>query len=364
MAVLAGLLLLNFWTNPAGAQERGREPALNWVRMEGAEACITAAQLAHRVEERLQRVVFVAPSEANLFVDGTVAQESAGFHVRLQLSASDGTIHGERNLAFHGSDCAVIDEAVVLVIAVTLYPDSALGVPGIPLDAELSAQLTEMFGQEPSVPDVRLAEPAPKPEPESAAATELTDEAREEVKDSHSAQPGPATPFGFAPFLALGGGLGILPGLGLLGTVGVDISPSEALRIELSFAAAPKQTVSLQGGRVQFGWAQGAVSLCPWRLWAEDTDLCAGAELGMLSARAQGYPEQTAAQRDLLLNGRIGAVYRPQLWGLLQLRLAVSAAVRILTRAYEVQGLSGQNETAFRTGPLTARAEIGLSLSF
>ena len=51
----------------AQAQESAvTEPGLNWVRLAGADDCISAAELADAVELRVGRTLFVATTEAEL----------------------------------------------------------------------------------------------------------------------------------------------------------------------------------------------------------------------------------------------------------------------------------------------------------
>jgi hypothetical protein len=59
----------------AAARAEQRAPGLNWVRLEGAASCISAARLAQRIEARIGRVLFTSVSEAALFVDGSLEQE-------------------------------------------------------------------------------------------------------------------------------------------------------------------------------------------------------------------------------------------------------------------------------------------------
>ena len=72
---LLGLVLVGSAQAQGGAR---RGPALNWVRLPGAESCIAASELALRVEERLERRVFVLAPDAELAFDGYVQPRAAG----------------------------------------------------------------------------------------------------------------------------------------------------------------------------------------------------------------------------------------------------------------------------------------------
>src|SRR5690349_8998115 len=78
-------------------------PGLNWLRLEGADGCISAAQLAQAVEARVGRVLFVPASSAALFVDGSVRlREPEHWQVELGISDADGRVLGRRSLEIRG----------------------------------------------------------------------------------------------------------------------------------------------------------------------------------------------------------------------------------------------------------------------
>ena len=67
----AGLLVL---LSPRSAAAQ-RTSSLSWVRLEGADQCIGAQELARRVEERVGRRVFVSASQAELSLEGHVERQ-------------------------------------------------------------------------------------------------------------------------------------------------------------------------------------------------------------------------------------------------------------------------------------------------
>lgn len=100
-------------------------PGLSWVRLEGAETCISTIALAQRIEDKLGRPVFVPTSAAELTIEGHVApRPGGGFVSQLSVVAPDGRVLGTRQLESPGVDCAELDDALILVIAVTLVPDN------------------------------------------------------------------------------------------------------------------------------------------------------------------------------------------------------------------------------------------------
>ncbi|HEX7480230.1 MAG TPA: hypothetical protein VF331_20690 [Polyangiales bacterium] len=113
----------------AAAQVKLR-PALHWSRAPQAESCVDPKTLAERVET-LTGPVLVAPTDAELSIEGHVeARSSGGFRVRITVTNKRGAPTGERLLDFATRDCRTIDSSVALVIATLIDP--ALGVEGLP----------------------------------------------------------------------------------------------------------------------------------------------------------------------------------------------------------------------------------------
>lgn len=123
---------------PAPAVER--TSSLGWVRLPGAEQCIGPQALAEQVEARLGRSVFVPASSADLSVEGRVERvaEPAGWRATIVVSDRAGTPLGERAVPAAGDDCHALDDALVLVIALTIDPDaeSRPRTPATPTPAE------------------------------------------------------------------------------------------------------------------------------------------------------------------------------------------------------------------------------------
>ena len=80
--------------------------ALNWVRDEGAEQCITSARLATGLES-LVGPILRSPSEAERAVEGFVRQDgrSGRWHVRVRLLDRAGKELGVRMLEREDADC-------------------------------------------------------------------------------------------------------------------------------------------------------------------------------------------------------------------------------------------------------------------
>ncbi len=329
-------------------------PALNWVRLPGAERCIAAAELADRIEERVGRVLFVPDTEAGLSVDGRVGRNEQGFQVTLQVSKPGGRVLGEREIEVMGDDCAAIEEAVVLVIAVTLYPRTGLLGSGIPLDPETAAGLEALFGDEPLDPDPE-ALPQADPEPEPAPVRRVS-------------RPAP-TPAGFSGAettveLDAAGAVaaGQLPGLSFGVAARLGLRFGALWPIELGAALWHETVEERAGGQARFGLIAGSVALCPWQVPVRGR-LCLGARAGSLRVEATGFAETEPASTDLVVDLEATGLFRPRLWGALHAYLGLSLALPLLQHGYTFQAADGTTVELFRIAQLTIRAQIGLGLS-
>jgi hypothetical protein len=371
----AALVALALLVSPARAAELPA-PGLNWVRLSGAESCISAAALAQRVETRVGRALFVAIAEAALFVDGHVSPSAVeGWQVTLELSEPGGKVLGRREMQFAGSDCSAIDEAVALVIAVTLYPNTSLVGSGIALDPSTSASLQALFGAEPVDPDPSSL-PASAPATASTSTTARATSAAEHAQqrsDRVEPEPDSSSPatraqgWRVAVDAAAAAGLGHLPGASLGVAAHVAITPPSAWPIEAGFVLFPPKTAQMDGtsGRVRFDSLAASLILCPWQpAWLAELALCAGAEVGRLRARSDGFPEGDTTANDAIANALGAARLRFQLVGALELHARLVLAVPLAQHRYTVQTDDGATATLFRIPQLAARSELGLALAF
>jgi len=344
-------------------------PGLNWVRLAGAESCISAAALAQRVETRVGRALFVAIGRAGVFVDGHVSPSlDRGWKVTLELSEPGGKVLGRREMQFATADCSAIDEAVALVIAVTLYPNTSLVGSGIALDPSTTASLQALFGQEPVDPDPSSL-PSTTPEPVPVLAAQPARPRIDAAEPARASSP-PSTRspgWSVAADAAAAGGLGQLPGASLGVAAHVAITPPSAWPIEVGFVLFPAKTARSEqaSGRVRFDLLAASLALCPWQPeWLPALVFCAGAEVGRLRVRSEGFPEGDTTAHDAIANAMGAARLRARLIGALELRAALVLAVALAQHRYTVQTDDGGTATLFRVAQLGARAELGLALAF
>jgi len=349
------------------AQENAvTEPGLNWVRLEGADDCLSAAQLADKVEVRVGRTLFVATTQAALFVDGTVrgAPKADGtgrvFDIKLQVSRPGGEVLGERELSIEGSTCSIIDDAVSLVIAVTLYPRSSLVVTGIPLDPNTAASLTTLFGDEPTDPD-------PSSLPKATASTRVTPkaQARAESQEQQSNGTGapPGTGLSLDPIGAAG--VGQMPNVRVALGGYLRIFPRHVFPFDLGLAHYFVATEPVpEGGGVDFSLTTVSLTGCPWSFLTTDLRGCVGFEGGVLASAPRALAQTGPRSTDPVLSILVGLVFRPRIAGPLHLRAALLAGVPLLQHEFVYQALDGGFPTLFQTSPIHGRADFGLGVTF
>ncbi len=116
------------------AQAAGPPPrtsSLSWVRLAGADACVSTQDLARGVETRLGRAVFVSAAQADLSVEGRIepAHGKPGWRALLVLRDAKGAQLGTRELARDEGSCDSMREPLVLVVALMIDPDAAMDPP-------------------------------------------------------------------------------------------------------------------------------------------------------------------------------------------------------------------------------------------
>jgi hypothetical protein len=128
---------------------------LVWVRGARTESCSDGATIASGVSARLGRNAF-SPS-APRSIEGFIQHEGGGWTAHIYVRDDSGKIAGSRDLSSEAPDCAPLEAAVTLAIALAIDPDAALRpAVSIPLVPSVPAQPPSS----PPVPPVIL--PAPR----------------------------------------------------------------------------------------------------------------------------------------------------------------------------------------------------------
>lgn len=367
--VLAGI------AQPARAQ---RTSSLSWVRLPGAEACIATQRLAQRVELRVGRPVFVSASQADLSLEGHVERAPQGdaFVATLVVSDRSGRELGRRVLRAPGSDCAALEPALVLVIAIGIDPDAAL--PSTQQPGGLSADTQALLSQlelpktseealrELAVPDPAVAVP-PDPGPVDL-----------ETRAPPRPRRPPANPgevptrvesAGTSVVLGITGEMGVLPSTALGGSLRIKLAISGFWPIELSLAGLlpDREPLEASPGVAETALLAAGVALCTPsnELRTLEFFACAGSRAGALDAHGDGFAQDlsaTSAWVELLAQAatrlRFGAM---RSW---LLQLTVAAGVPFIRDTYRYRDEREDARDLYRPAPVVGRIELGTGVSF
>jgi len=348
--VLAGLLILGGAAHAQAGPTRG--VALNWVRLAGAEGCISPVDLARQIEERLGRQVFSRTSDAILVIEGRVGpQRDGGFTAVIRVGDPDGRLYGTRELSVAEPDCRKLDTIVTLIISITLRRQ---GDSGIELPAAVAAALDALFADEPTDPD-----PATLPD------ADLSAPGGEVATVAPSAAADPALPPSVPAFQAqLEGGLAMFTGAAPASSFAPLLRPQLLLHGWASFglegrvafaqdqriASEPRGTLTYQSYALAAIACVRALEQVP-SLW-----LCAHARLGSLSLTARDFVHSYAASQFWFEVAPVAQLRTP-LAGPIYAQLGVGLPFRVLRPSFQFQDSEGELRDAF------SLAIFGLDLS-
>jgi hypothetical protein len=336
---------------------------VNWVRLEGADDCLTAPEIATGVETYLDRVLFGAATTAKLFVDGYVRAGAAGtWDATLELVLPDGRRLGARQLSLTGPDCSAIADGVVFVIVLMLED---LRTSRIALDPQLAALLDSLFppadGQMLPPPLDPLARAGLPPRPQAPVRTPAHAESGSSVDVARGQ-------LGGVRIEASGvGSLGLLPGFSLGVAVLATLETGVIWPVELGMAVFPERAVTATAddtarGRAAYSLSMISAGLCPLQLFGA-LALCAGTDLGFLDVRRDGFANPTVDSSHFLIMPRASSVVRLELGSHLLLRASMGVAAPLRRAVYSFRTETGKTQL-FQTWPVTARADIGLGTAF
>jgi len=310
-----------------------RTSSLSWVRMQGAESCISTQALARAVEARLHRSVFVSAARADLSVEGSVEPINApqGWHAAVRVRDEHGALLGERDISTQGSSCVDLSEPLALVIALMIDPD-----------ADLST--------EPENP------PEPPPPPPTT---------RVEVRREKVYVPVPVQPEQAPPPWRFEGGVGVVSGRGHLpfpsvgAGAGALLQPRGFLTIEAH--GSVWRAAQLDNSDADIRRWDGGLTLCP----LADTTimggyaLCAGGQAALLSAHGVKGDANTGSYvvPEFVVLGRGSLVILDPF----VLRFGVSVFVPLRRPSFYGDTSS---ESVFRSYWIGTVADFGLGLRF
>ncbi len=327
--------------------------SLGWVRLPGAESCITSRELAKRVEGSLGRPALVSASQGDLAIEARVEPGKSGksgkpesWKVTLVTTPHDGTATGTRELKITGESCSAIDEPVALALAITIDPEAALApkldAPKPPLATPppvLAAAIVAPAAPKVIVRDERVFVPVP------AKAPDVEGDLR------------------IAPQLAVG----LLPHAALGLELGASLKTAFAWPIELSGGIlTDSQTHGSDGGAV-FSLGYGALALCPTTQRATSDPFwisaCVGAQGGVMRGRGFGYdqPADSSASwvatfGDVRLSAR--------LTGPLFAQIGAGLLAAIVRPRFTYVAADGKPVDVFQESSIAGRFQLSLGFHF
>ncbi|HEX7604247.1 MAG TPA: hypothetical protein VF316_21665 [Polyangiaceae bacterium] len=320
----------------ARAGEPSKPSSLSWVRLEGAESCITTQALARAVEARLGHAVFVSPSEAELSVEGSVGPivGSVKWRATVALRGRDGQMMGTRTIESGEAECGALDDKLALAIAIMIDPEGALTKhdppPPPPPPPPVEHAVTVY---------VPVPAPAPAPAPEAWHV---------------EPQAGVGLYLGFTPQI----------GFGVFGAANVA-SPIAHIGFRLAGHFIVPNGIAVDTGRAEMWAALGSAAYCP--LFGEagrmSSYLCVGGFAGLFHASGEGLPSTRSGSLPLL-----GAVLdwsaSVRLVGPLTAGATASLGVAIVRGHVAYTDASGRDTEVYATGLLSFSSGVFLGLRF
>jgi hypothetical protein len=381
-ARLVAFVLLSPLLAPAPAIARGPAPALSWVRGEGAESCITSVELAKKVESVLGGPVFVSASEAELVIEGYVnPKKGGGFEARLMVIDASGRWLGSRDLSIGLLDCSALDEALALVIAVTINPESGLAGGSI-LSPEMAATLDGLFSRDAA--EVAASEQAAEASDANAipsSASTRTAPKRERMGLESAAESGDIAPNPYhgsravetisswylSAAAALGAGLqpGIAPGF----SVEVAYESNRVLRLGLrgSLSVPTEENTGTDLSRnASFKVLALTPLICPVSssLGPHTISGCAGLMIGAIQARPSGFSVKNRKTSELILNPTFDFRLKWNVSEYISPRLGVAAILPLIQHAFNYRNTEGVTSELFRIRQIALGAELAVEVKY
>lgn len=315
-----------------------RTSSLSWIRLSGAEDCVSTQDLARDVEARLRRSVFVSAAQADVSVEGHIEPKGSGkgWNATIALRDAKGTLLGTRELRRDDpSSCAELREPLALIVAVMIDPDAALGGEG---------QRHETAPREPVV----IANP------------------QHDAAEVLPPRPTPAPPqWKFDGGASLIAGLGLLPNAGLGVYGGGLLEPPHLIPLQGFGAVWLDNTASTEGpGRATFSLMFLGGGLCPltWRTSRVSAYGCANGHLGLIKSHGEGFDVPASDERKPYLAGALEGRVSIRLFGPIALRAAVSVAAPLLRDTFEYRRADGTSAKLFQMAPVVGTADFGFGV--
>lgn len=329
---------------PARA-ETGPEPVrFAWVRGDGADRCASQQQIAEQVTARLGKSPFAA--DASRSIEAIVTGSARRLKARIFVRGKDGALLGSRELTSEAADCASLEAASVLAIALAIDPEAAMRPPAPPPRPPPPPPVVRLPATPPPLPALPLppAEPMAAPLPAALAPPVIE---REGLGNSGIALRG-------------GAGFGLLPGPAPAVSLAAHVGVARPVQITAEAMWLPETRTS--DARFGFGLAALSLGACfvPVRAPAVDLAACAAVWGGAIHAVV--YDLQPAAPGDY---GWAAASATPRLrvrlGGRLHAEVGAHLIVPINRRSFAVRGWA---DPVFQQAPVTVLTFAGLGVHF
>jgi hypothetical protein len=363
------------WLLASAAPAHATPPtsSLSWVRLPGAESCLSTHQLAESVEKRLGHRAFVSASQAELSLEGRIERTARDrWSATLVVSDRNGHVLGKRELHARGDSCAAIERSLVLVVAIAIDP-GAVQSAVLTSDDHLSDDANNLLDQLdlPVANDADLLDKLRIPEP-AAAAAPAPGSYPIPPPPSAAGKPAPASvPVKHDLLLVLSARavFGVLPSAAVGGQLSLAYEPRTFVPFELLvFGYWPQTGPSSEDSAVP--WQAHFVlyglggRLCPWSLGPAvlRVSLCGGAHLGVLSVDGRGFARDlntTGPWAQLDLQARLLARF-----GRFALQLAATAGASLLRDQLEFADAAGVRRPLFRPDVFSLGLALGAGMFF
>ena len=317
---------------------------LSWVRLTGADTCLSTQELARSVESLLDRRVWISAPRAQLTVEGWVepAAAGSGFAATILVSNADGAILGRREVRTASDHCAALAEPLALVIAVTIDPGHDVSEEEV--DDGHAQAVPPIAAVAADDGSARAPVPVRAPRPERAWRLRLPPE-------------GPATDDAAAARLRLSAGIvagvGRGPGVTAGLSVGVrDFPATFPLLIQAAFWLPPSAQ-SAASGSARIWRGELLAEICPLRPRGSRVSawLCGGLQAGLVRIDPEGFRRnhgQTRLELDPVLSAR-GAVAVGEHVGL---GLSLTVGVPFPRLGLQYVDEAGETRTLYDTPPV------------
>ncbi|APR81318.1 Hypothetical protein A7982_06665 [Minicystis rosea] len=327
-AAFAGLMV-----SATDARAQSEPVHFAWVRGQGAGACRGQQQIADQVTARLGRDPF-GPN-AKRSIDAYVTRSEKGWRAEIYVRSGDGSLGGARELTSEAQDCASIEAASVLAIALAIDPDAG----------------------------TRPPPPAPPPShaPPAASAAPLPPQAAPAPPPPSLAVREPPAGLGaIGAALRAGAGVGLLPkaapALALTAHVGVSRI------VQITGEALWMPEVRANDTRFAFGLTAFALGACVDVMRQRWADLAACGSLwgGALHAVVYTLAPTQPGQRAWAA-AAASPRFRVRLAPHFHAEVGTQVLVPLIRQPFTV---TGSKEPVFQQAPVTAVPFAGIGASF